>query len=79
MLTHDPEILSFELLMYLPGPSDLCRCFFCGGGVREWLPEDDPWIEHAKFYPHCEHVKSVKGEQFIKDIQGTAPEVRICI
>lgn len=75
---QSPDILA-EAGFYYVGPSDLCRCFFCGGGVKEWLPDDDPWIEHAKFYPHCEHVKSVKGEEFIRDIQGTAPEPLISV
>lgn len=26
-------------------------CFRCGGGLKGWQPEEDPWEEHAKHYP----------------------------
>lgn len=26
-------------------------CFRCGGGLKGWQPDEDPWEEHAKHYP----------------------------
>ncbi|NWQ59831.1 BIR7B protein, partial [Neopipo cinnamomea] len=38
---------------------DLVRCFYCDGGVRSWSFGDDPWREHAKWYPDCENINSL--------------------
>lgn len=27
------------------------RCFFCYGGLQSWKRGDDPWTEHAKWFP----------------------------
>lgn len=33
------------------GSTDKVLCFRCGGGLKGWQPEEDPWEEHAKHYP----------------------------
>jgi hypothetical protein len=43
---------------------DCVRCFFCGGGMKNWEGEDNPWIEHARWFPDCEYVKLCKGNSF---------------
>lgn len=48
------------------GVGDSVKCYFCGGGLRTWQAVDDPWIEHARYYPACGHVYSVKGPEFVK-------------
>ena len=35
------------------GMSDQVICFHCGGGIHNWKVNDNPWIEHNKFYPSC--------------------------
>ncbi|XP_063445445.1 baculoviral IAP repeat-containing protein 2-like [Mytilus trossulus] len=50
--------------------SDLYRCFFCGGGLRNWEPVDQPWEEHAHWYPECPFVRQCAGnDSDFKDIQ----------
>jgi baculoviral IAP repeat-containing protein 7/8 len=34
-----------------PGQQDKVRCFFCYGGLQSWEHGDDPWTEHAKWFP----------------------------
>jgi hypothetical protein len=34
--------VQFKYLFIIIGEGDCCRCFFCGGGLREWEPGDDP-------------------------------------
>ena len=46
--------------------SDLVICFYCGGGLRGWKENDNPWIEHAAAYPECGFTKLIRGEKFIK-------------
>ncbi|XP_059147836.1 uncharacterized protein LOC131935459 [Physella acuta] len=36
---------------YYAGYGDCARCFFCGGGLRNWEDEDDVWVEHARWFP----------------------------
>lgn len=44
---------------------DQVRCFHCDGGLRHWDPHDDPWTEHARWFPNCSFVKLVKGQDFV--------------
>ena len=57
-----------------PGIGDAVRCYHCGGGLRNWEPGDDPWFEHAKWYPHCPHIILVKGQPFIDKVKGNSIE-----
>ncbi|KAK3596602.1 hypothetical protein CHS0354_035879 [Potamilus streckersoni] len=50
---------------YYTGLQDVVRCFACDGGLKNWDPEDDPWIEHARWFPQCPFVLRVKGHEFI--------------
>ncbi|NXF06033.1 BIR7B protein, partial [Smithornis capensis] len=45
-----PEQLARAGFFYT-GQGDVVRCFYCDGGVRSWSFGDDPWREHAKWYP----------------------------
>ncbi|XP_069139618.1 baculoviral IAP repeat-containing protein 7-A-like, partial [Argopecten irradians] len=50
---------------YYTGVTDTVRCHYCDGGLREWEPGDVPWVEHAKWFPHCKFVLKIKGLPFI--------------
>ncbi|KAK9871338.1 hypothetical protein WA026_011605 [Henosepilachna vigintioctopunctata] len=63
-LIQTPEDLS-QAGFYYEGIGDQVRCFHCDGGLRHWDPEDDPWTEHARWFPLCSFVKIVKGHDFI--------------
>ncbi|CAC5373534.1 BIRC7_8 [Mytilus coruscus] len=63
-LEQSPEDLTSAGFFYT-GKEDRCRCFFCGGGLTSWEPNDDPWIEHARWYPNCHFVRQCKGDNFI--------------
>ena len=54
------------------GTEDIVRCYACDGGLRKWDPEDDPWIEHAHWFPHCVHVLRERGQEYIDLIQVAA-------
>ena len=49
----------------ISGYGDSVLCHSCGIGLRHWEPVDDPWIEHARWRPLCEFVRSVQGQHFI--------------
>lgn len=48
----EPKMLA-ESGLYYSGVADVVTCFFCGGALGNWEPNDNPWDEHTKFYPDC--------------------------
>lgn len=58
---------------YSTGTGDEVLCFRCGGGLRDWQPEEDPWEEHAKHYPGCRFLLAEKGQEFVSNIQLQGP------
>ena len=64
---QDPTILSQAGFYYL-GLEDEVRCFYCNGGLRNWLESDDPWFEHTRWFPKCPYVELVKGSNYIKNV-----------
>ncbi|XP_077783145.1 putative inhibitor of apoptosis isoform X4 [Podarcis muralis] len=54
---------------YYVGRNDDVKCFCCDGGLRCWESGDDPWVEHAKWFPRCEYLRHMKGQEFVHQIQ----------
>ncbi|KAK3099246.1 hypothetical protein FSP39_001508 [Pinctada imbricata] len=71
-----PETLAKAGFVY-EGTEDFTRCFFCGGGLREWEDEDDPWVEHARWYPKCVYIRQCKGDKYVQDIIEGKPLERV--
>ncbi|XP_062571498.1 putative inhibitor of apoptosis [Saccostrea cucullata] len=67
-LTQTPRDLALAGFLYA-GYGDYTRCFFCGGGLRNWEPGDDPWIEHARWFPKCAFLRQNKGDEFVVLVQ----------
>lgn len=45
-------LVTLEALCFPPqGRNDDVKCFCCDGGLRCWESGDDPWVEHAKWFP----------------------------
>lgn len=38
------------------GYSDFTRCFHCGIRLRNWFKDCDPWAEHKRWSPLCQHL-----------------------
>ncbi|XP_036598585.1 baculoviral IAP repeat-containing protein 2-like isoform X2 [Trichosurus vulpecula] len=69
-----PEQLASAGFYYM-GCDDDVKCFCCDGGLRCWESGDDPWVEHAKWFPRCEYLIAMKGQQFINQIQASYPHL----
>ncbi|XP_062574345.1 baculoviral IAP repeat-containing protein 3-like [Saccostrea cucullata] len=67
-ITQTPRNLAIAGFLY-SGYGDYTRCFFCGGGLRNWEPGDDPWIEHARWFPKCAFLRQNKGDEFVALVQ----------
>lgn len=64
---QDSALLAQAGFYYL-GIADEVRCFYCDGGLRNWLQNDDPWFEHTRWFPKCPFVLLVKGSAYIKNV-----------
>ncbi|NXU02032.1 XIAP ligase, partial [Buphagus erythrorhynchus] len=63
----DKEQLA-EAGFYSIGKGDHVVCFHCGGGLQEWKENEDPWDQHAKWFPGCRFVSKEKGIEFINNV-----------
>ncbi|XP_059150223.1 death-associated inhibitor of apoptosis 2-like isoform X2 [Physella acuta] len=54
---------------YFAGYGDCARCFYCGGGLRNWEDEDDVWVEHARWFPRCAFIRQQMGQVFVDTVQ----------
>ncbi|XP_055278847.1 putative inhibitor of apoptosis isoform X4 [Moschus berezovskii] len=69
-----PEQLASAGFYYV-GRNDDVKCFCCDGGLRCWESGDDPWVEHAKWFPRCEFLIRMKGQEFVGEIQARYPHL----
>ncbi|XP_021364627.1 uncharacterized protein LOC110457608 isoform X2 [Mizuhopecten yessoensis] len=63
--SQTPNLMAEAGFVYA-GCADYTRCFFCGGGLKNWEEGDDPWIEHARWFPKCAYLRQNKGIDFIQ-------------
>ena len=69
---EDHHIKSADLAKagyFFTGYSDCARCFYCGGGLRNWEIDDDVWVEHARWFPKCAFMRQCVGQPFIDVVQ----------
>ena len=43
-------------------------CFYCGGRLLQWKAYDNPWYEHAKWFPLCEYILKNRGVEYVKNV-----------
>ncbi|XP_032074511.1 baculoviral IAP repeat-containing protein 7 [Thamnophis elegans] len=63
-----PRLLARAGFFYT-GQQDYVRCFYCDGALRNWEEGDDPWIEHARWFPRCAFLLQSRGRDFIDHTQ----------
>nr|XP_023654568.1 baculoviral IAP repeat-containing protein 7-like isoform X1 [Paramormyrops kingsleyae] len=65
-----PDVLARAGFFYT-GRGDNVKCFYCDGGLRNWEPGDDPWQEHAKWFPRCEFLLQARGREYVSSVQDS--------
>ncbi|XP_064478350.1 baculoviral IAP repeat-containing protein 2-like [Ornithodoros turicata] len=55
--------------LFYTGAEDRTACFQCGNTLCSWGEEDDPLLEHARWYPNCPYVILMLGTATINDIR----------
>ncbi|XP_017080908.1 death-associated inhibitor of apoptosis 1 [Drosophila eugracilis] len=71
-LKQKPHQLA-EAGFFYTGVGDRVRCFSCGGGLKDWDDNDEPWEQHALWLNQCRFVKLIKGQLYI-DTVAAKPE-----
>lgn len=74
-LKQTPQMLA-DSGFYYTGIEDQTLCYHCGGGLKDWEDNDDPWEQHITWFARCPYVLAVKGEQYAKSMgtRGTTGE-----
>ncbi|XP_078531418.1 baculoviral IAP repeat-containing protein 1-like [Lissotriton helveticus] len=50
---------------------DTVQCFSCVGCLGNWEEDDDPWKEHAKWFPECTFLQTEKSKDEIAQYIGS--------
>ncbi|XP_078482807.1 baculoviral IAP repeat-containing protein 7-A [Ciona intestinalis] len=74
-ITASPERMAAAGLFYI-GQTDRVKCWYCNGGLQNWLPNDNPWFEHAKWFPTCEYVLQQRGPEYVHNVCMQFPNLR---
>lgn len=59
-----------EAGFFYTGKEDNTICFYCGGGLKDWEANDDPWELHAKWFSRCPFVYVNRGARYIDEMTG---------
>nr|XP_039257849.1 uncharacterized protein LOC120334400 isoform X2 [Styela clava] len=57
------------------GVRDCVKCWYCNGGLQSWEYEDDPWAEHARWFPTCQFLLKLKGQLFVHQHLSVSPHL----
>lgn len=57
-----------EAGFFYTGVGDRVKCFSCGGGLKDWDDNDEPWEQHALWMGKCRYVKLMKGDTYIETV-----------
>jgi hypothetical protein len=54
---------------FYTGTKTIVTCFYCNGSLQNWEANDNPTIEHARWFPHCAYAKQLCGAELYRNIQ----------
>jgi len=74
-LTATPADMANAGLYYL-GTQDRVKCFYCNGGLQNWDTHDEPWFEHAKWFPQCEFLLQQRGPEYVERVKNRFPNLK---
>ncbi|CAF0904654.1 unnamed protein product [Didymodactylos carnosus] len=73
------ELMASAGFFYL-GKETCVACYYCGNKLKKFEPRDDPFEEHACFFPFCDYIQQQRGIHFIRRIVMEAnriPEAKL--
>ncbi|CAF2703119.1 unnamed protein product [Rotaria sp. Silwood2] len=54
---------------FFAGIDNSVTCFYCNGSLHKWGSNNNPTIEHARWFPHCTYAKHLCGDKLHGKIQ----------
>ncbi|CAF2631346.1 unnamed protein product [Rotaria sp. Silwood2] len=54
---------------FYSGRATIVTCFYCNESLKNWGSNDNPIIEHARWFPCCPYAKQLCGEDLFRKIQ----------
>ncbi|CAF1011820.1 unnamed protein product [Didymodactylos carnosus] len=54
---------------FYTGTKTIVTCFYCNGSLQNWGPNDNPLIEHSRWFPHCAYARQLCGDDLYRKIQ----------
>lgn len=66
---------------FYTGRDDFVKCYYCGIMLKTWMPEHDPWMEHARQSDTCSFVLATIGDRillanFKREMQQLLPIIK---
>lgn len=54
---------------FYTGTKSIVTCFYCNGSLQNWGAQDNPAIEHGRWFESCVYVKQLCGETLLQQIR----------
>ena len=54
---------------FYTGTGTAATCFWCDGSLGNWSANDNPMIEHARWFPQCAYARQLCGTDLYRRIQ----------
>jgi hypothetical protein len=61
------------------GTKNVVTCFYCNGSLQNWGKNDNPLIEHIRWFPHCQYAKQLSGDELYNKVQEAKRAQQGCI
>ena len=54
---------------FYTGTKSIVTCFYCNGSLQNWGAQDNPAIEHGRWFETCVYAKQLCGETLLQQIR----------
>ena len=54
---------------FYTGSGNVVTCFYCNGSLQNWSAQDNPTVEHGRWFENCVYAKQLCGEQMLQQIR----------
>jgi len=54
---------------FYTGTKNIVTCFYCSGSLQNWGKNDNPLIEHIRWFPQCQYAKQLSGHELYNKVQ----------
>jgi hypothetical protein len=55
---------------FYTGTGIVVTCFYCNGSLENWHPDDNPLVEHTRWFPSCAYAKKLREDDIYRKSQA---------